>query len=469
MQILIGGVDKVSLYVARTLQIQDEVNARTTASFELIDKAGSYHPSNGAVVEIYDNDANLIFGGLIDDVIETNPMGTSALFYSISCVDFQSITDRRILNESYTSQTSGAIVTDVRTNILAGEGITVGQIDTGATIELGVYPTIPISQVFDELAEASGYSWWIDKNKALYFVNRSTFSAPFDITTASAYRNVTYRKSKEQYRNKQYIRAGKEKTSTQTATFKGDGEIQTFTVAFKIAEVPTITLNAGAQTVGIRGLDTGKDWYWSKDEKEISQDASGTKLTSSDTLSVSYVGFFPILTVAESSSAITSRKDTEGGTGIYESVEEQPSINDSTTALTLAQGKLDRYARISGELTYQTETTGLYAGQIQNITLPIHDIDSDFLIDKVTISQYDDTGLLRYDVHAVDGQALGGWVNMFKALLKVGKVVSIRENEVLIKLKSASDTVTVAESLSYIAAAPESRVGFATVDFSEVG
>lgn len=470
MQFLIGGIDRTGFYIRNSLSIEDEINARTTASFDLVDTAGTFHPEPGQVVQIKDNSLNLVFSGFLEEPEEHRPLGTNILQYKITCVDNQAIADRRFVNESFVNQTAGAIVTNILTTILADEGVIAGNIQTGVTLALAVYPTIHVSQAFDELAEASGFAWWIDKDKKLNFVSRETFAAPFNITgNASAFRNVVYRKVKDQYRNRQYIRAGQDKTNTQTETFKGDGEVRTFTVAFKIAEVPTITLNAGAQTVGIRGVDTGKNWYWAKNEKEISQDNAGVKLTSTDILSVAYVGFFPIMTVANAESEILARKAIEGGTGLHESIESFPNIDDADTALSIAQGKLDRFARISGQLTYQTETAGLQAGQIQNVVLPIHGVNGEFLIDRVTITDFDAKGNLRYDVHAVDGQALGGWTDLFKALLKVGKVTSIRENEVLIKLKSASDTARITETLTIDKAAPESRVGFATVGFSQTG
>lgn len=320
----------------------------------------------------------------------------------------------------------------------------------------------------------SGFTWWIDSDKALYFVDRSTYLAPFNITATSPIRNVQYRRNEDQYRNKQYIRAGQDTTDPQVAVFKGDGEQKTFTVAYAIAVTPVIQVNTGAgyvaKTVGIRGIDTGKDWYWNKGEKEVSQDSAGTALSATDLLKLpSYVGFFPILTVSEDASAITARKAVSGGTGIREAIEQQSSIDSSDAALEIAQGKLVKYARIAGELTFETDTVGLEVGQIITVTFPAHSIAGiEFLIDRITVSEPFDDHTLRYFVHGVDGQALGNWTTFFKALAAQATTFSLRENEVLIKLKSAVDAVTVAESLSYVAAAPESRVGFATVGYSEV-
>lgn len=683
MQLLIGGVDKTSLYVVNSLEIGDEINARSTCRFQLVDKTGVYHPPNGATVEIYDNDATLIFGGFVKEPDENVLWGTSALSVNVDCVDNQAICDWRLVAESYDNMTTGAIVKDMIDTTLAEEGVwynpsalsfdgvddyvtiptiptssqitielmfnplsvgstknlcwgyttnrfiltvetnltmkwfmTIGGVgigykttsllynmnawnhvaitydgatirfylngvqdpatfaatgtsaadafylgtnynhttsffhgsiddvriwnvartqaeiqasynrelignetglvgywkfnegsgttaldstananngtisgatyttdvwDGGQSIQDGitatrvVFPRIKISTAMDELAEMSGYTWWVESNKRLYFVDRSTYLAPFNITATSPIRNVQYRRNEDQYRNKQYIRAGQDTTSPQIAVFKGDGEQKTFTVAYAIAITPVVEVNTGAgyvaKTVGIRGLDTGKDWYWNKGEKEISQDSGGTALSATDLLRLpSYVGFFPILTVSEDASAIAARKAVSGGTGIREEIEQQASIDSSAAALEIAQGKLVKYARIAGELVFETDTIGLEVGQIITVTFPAHDISGvEFLIDRITISEPFKDQTLKYFVHCVDGQALGNWTTFFKKLAAQATTFSIRENEVLIKLKSAIGTVTVAESLSYVAAAPETRVGFATVGFSEVG
>lgn len=677
MQIIIGGVDKSSLYRVNSLEIGDEINARSTCRFQLLDKTGAYHPPNGATVEIYDNDANLIFGGFVKEPDESVPMGTSALFVNVDCVDNQAICDWRLVADSFDNLTTGAIVKDIIDTTLAEEGVWynpsalsfdgvddvvtlatpvllsgeftqemwikysntilkmwtggkpttnikfgvsgnffiriinggssdtsvaspsvdtwhhvaitrdssnkvdlivnggtptrlfsdvaqvgetslgligtstdlqrfTGPIDdvriwnvartpaqilashnreligtesglvgywklnegsgstasdstananngtiTGATyttdveggqsIQAGitatraVFPRISATSAFEELAEMSGFTWWVESNKRFFFVDRSTYLAPFNITATSSIRNVNYRRNEDQYRNKQYIRAGQDTTDPQAEVFSGDGERKTFTVAFAIAATPVIEVNTGAgyvvKTVGIRGVDTGKDWYWNKGEKEISQDSAAVALATTHLLRLpSYVGFFPILTVSEDGSAIAARKAVSGGTGIREAIEQQASIDSADAALEIAQGKLVKYARIAGELTFETDTVGLDVGQIIMVTLAAHEISGvEFLIDRITVSEPFADQALRYFVHAVDGQALGNWTTFFKALSAKATSFSIRDNEVLIKLKSAVDAITVAESLSYVAAAPETRVGFATVGFSQVG
>lgn len=470
MQIKIAGIDKTSLLQPGSLNISDEVSNRSTAGFQLVDKTGTYHPSPGQPIEIYDNALNLIFGGMVEDPEEENPLGTDTLFLPIQCVDQQALADRWLAIETYDNQTCGYMVNDFITKYLAQEGVTIGTIQDGPTVSRAVFPYVAVSKAMDDLAELAGFSWWITADKKLNFVSRETFRAPWNITDTSPIRAVKVRTNKAKYRNRQYIRAGRDVTDPQQESFAGDGKRQTFVVGFGIAQVPTVTLDGVVQTVGIRGLDTGKQWYWSKSEKEITQDQSGVPITDVNTLDVDYRGYFPILVVADSGSAISKRKAVEGGTGIYESIDQDASIDSATAALDIANGKLRKYARLSKEITFETDKAGLQAGQIINVTQSIHNITSaEFLIDNVTISEYTPNGDLRYQVHAVDGEALGGWTNFFKALANQGGNFSIRENEVLVKLKSATDTVGAKDTLVISKGAPESRIGYAMIGMSEVG
>jgi hypothetical protein len=76
---------------------------------------------------------------------------------------------------------------------------------------------------------------------------------------------------------------------------------------------------------------------------------------------------------------------------------------------------------------------------------------------------------LTFTVEALDGENIGGWEAFFDAISREGRVVEFRENEVIILLRIASDAVLLTDIVTATAAAPESRVGFAIVGFSEVG
>ncbi len=449
----INGVDKTNIIRVRSLRISDTVNARSTASMSIQDAAGAYRPEVGQAVEIWDGLTQL-FGGSIDDVPEEKILGATALRYSgIPLVDHHQLADRRLVAETYESDLAGDIIKDIMTKYLASESITVGTIQDGPTINKAVFNYLPASQCLDELSELTGLQWRINPDKSLDFFDRATFTGTA-ITSASAIRNVRVRRNRDSYRNRQYLRAGQDISTTQTRTFKGDGETQVFAVELPIAEEPVVKVGGVAKTVGIRGLETGFDWYWNKGDKTISQDTDGVKLTGAEILTVEFKGFYPIIVVAEDPEAVTDRVTNEGGTGFYESIEDKSSIDTKTAATDYANALLRRYAKIDTTLSFDTYTAGYQAGQLVNVSIPEHGINEDMLISKVNISEPGlQDGGLNYNVELVSGEAVGGWVNFFKKLAQQGKTFVIRENEILIKLITFTDSFvvpTMEDEITYV-------------------
>jgi len=439
--IYIGGVDRTGYVAFNSLQISSAINERSTAALDIIDDDGIYRPNVGDIVKVYDG-ATLKWAGTIDDLPEVVLNGTSVLKYSgVPIVDYCQIADRLLVAESYEAQTAGYIVGDIITKYLASEGVTAGTIQTGITITKAVFNYMTASACFDELSELTGFQWRINPDKTLDFFDRTTYTGTA-ITDTSDKRNVKIKRNRQNYRNRQYLRAGSDIAAAQTLSFKGDGETQTFSVALPIALEPTITVNSVAKTVGIRGVETGLDWYWQKNDKTISQDTAGTKLTSSDTLAVTYQGYYPIMVVSDSQSEIAARKAIEGGDGVYESITEKSSIDTQESALEYSAGLLRRYANISTIITLDTFTE-YTAGQLVNVNITAHGIDEDMLVASVNITTMGAGADMRlvYSVKLVSGESFGGWVNFFKKLADSGKTFLIRENEVILKLSVFNDAL----------------------------
>lgn len=463
----INAVSRTSFFIRQSLSIKDELNARNLCSFDLIDPAGSYRPSIGQAVTIT-QDATTIFGGTIDRLEEYQPEGTSALAYSVECVDYNQLADRFMVVKEYTSQTAGAIIADIVTDHLAAEGVTSTNVDAGPTIDNIVFNYDTAAQAFDKLAELSGYSWWIDYNKNLYFKSRDSIAAPISLTDSSGnFRKLRVTRHREDYRNRQFIKAGRDITGSRTDQFKGDGQLQAFVLKFPVARVPAVTIDGSSQTLGIRGVDSGKQWYWFGDDPVITQDDGGTVLTSTQTLAVTYQGFFPVLIRADDEGQQTARAAVEGGTGIYEHVREEKDLQDQDAAEQRAQGILRKYGRIPVILEFESDVDGLASGQLLPVNITAHNLSSDFLIESVTTFDPGMRNKIRYRVRALSGESLGGWVRFFKELARQARGFIVSDNEVLIRIQVLTDGVTLADTLTTSSAAPESRVGFALVGYAE--
>lgn len=314
------------------------------------------------------------------------------------------------------------------------------------------------SEIFDELSEINGFMWYIDFNKRLYFLDPKTFPAEYNINDSSSIRNVNYRQNNIQYRNKQFLRGGFGKTdtiTTESPSPKPDGVTRTFILTYPVASVPTIYINSvavSASDVGIKEKDTGKKWYYQLDDDKITQDTSQTVLSTTDTITVTYQGFYPIFVSSEDLNQIQARKIIQGGTGIVEKVESVSDINDSDYALDYTNGILRKFTKTQSELTYETFTDGLFSGVLQYINLTKYGIDSEFLIDKVEIRDFNN-GTFVYFIHAVSGFSFGSWQTFFGNMKKKLEKQSIREDEILVNnlyIREISDIVET-QTVSIIA------------------
>ena len=129
MQILINSIDQTQYYMPQTLRIEDEINARSTCNFRMVDITGTLNITNGQPIEIYHNSV-LIFGGFTFFPKKFNPIGTETLFFDIECVDNHIIADRFIVAEAYVNQTVPFIVNDLINTYLLADGVTAGIIQT---------------------------------------------------------------------------------------------------------------------------------------------------------------------------------------------------------------------------------------------------------------------------------------------------------------------------------------------------
>jgi hypothetical protein len=401
----------------------------------------------------------IIFGGTIDtlDDYEGDP---GYLYYNIIAVDYNQLADKKLMAASYSSTLAGDIVSAIITAALSDEGITAGTIESGDTISKAVFNYIKATDALDYLKNVTGLNWNIDFNKQLNFFSNASNVSPWTLTDLVPHENFKRTRTRDQYRNKQYLRAGTGKTSVQTLEKPApapDGVSRNFILRFPIAEKPVIYVNSTAvlsANVGVNGLDTGKEWYFTYNSNTVSEDGSEAVLTAGSTLEVTYSGLYPIIAVIDDPAQISARQAIEAGTsGIYESVVTEKSINENNQAIEYSEGLILKYGTIPSIVTFDTEVPGLQAGQLLPIQKPLYGINASFLIDSVQISAADG-GATNYSVRCLDGSSLGGWEEWFKELLKGNREFVINENEVVILLNVQTEAENWAGETTVITTTP---------------
>jgi hypothetical protein len=418
----IGGVRFLPWLAPEILQLVDGIQERSVLTFTL--KDGPTHaqpiispPRPGQMVTLNIGPTR-VFGGTVDSVEETRlGMRADAIEYRVTCTDWCAICDRRRCARSFVEKTVAYIINDLHAQYLVDEGITLGTI-SGATalIHEAVLDYITITEALDQLALRTGCHWYITPYKQLMFVERTEFAAPWELTATANVANVVVRRHREDYRNQQYISGARAETTEQRESFVADGEQRTFNVGYPIMYTPTVTLNGITETVGIRGVDSGLRWYWAADDDSVTRDSSAFDLAEGDVVEVTYIGAVDIMLRSRDEDEITERAAAEGGTGIYDNVYSLSGLYPFATILDTATDLLRRYGEIGATITFDTYTTGLEAGQLLTANLPEHDIDTTLLIVRVTLQELV-PGTYSWHVEAVDGEAIGGWVQWFREML----------------------------------------------------
>ena len=188
----------MDIYVNNTLvttqsdsvYVTDKIDERSTAGFIVIDLTNQYDFKKGMPIQI-DNDLSwvnaemtwdeaeqtwddgeLLFSGWIDKPIKYSPYGDGVFYHRITCMDNHYLADKRIISRAYQDEAVEDIVQDIFTDFLSGEGITVGQIDTGVTIKEAIFNYITVSDALNALADKVGYYWQISHDRKLYFRQR---------------------------------------------------------------------------------------------------------------------------------------------------------------------------------------------------------------------------------------------------------------------------------------------------------
>ncbi len=408
------------------------------------------HQTGDPVVLTEDTTGLKLFGGFINQLVKrevtNDPDGTYLIVFTYSCVDHSARLRRRLMNEAFVNTAFETIVTNINTNWLNDENFTVVNVATGPTIVRAPFSWRYVADVFDELAEIVGYSWWIDEDKDIHFVPRGTDTADFSITASQ--RNVISISSTEslaQYSNVVVQIGGNSLSNTLTETLIGDGTRRVFNVALRVGEKPSSIVAAGitinANEIGINGLDTGKKWYWQKGNNELEQDGTETELSDAQTLVVQYKGQLPVITRAEDAGQIAARAAVSTGTsGRYEKLLVDRSLDDLNIASDKARGYLRRFGVVPELIKFRTRKQTCRPGQLINIVLPELAVSGDYLIDEITYTDFGDDTLI-FTVTALSGESLGGWQAFWRRLHREDKL--ILGDDFITHLEAITETIEV--------------------------
>jgi len=334
---------------------------------------------------------------------------------------------------------------------LSAEGVTTEGVLDGPLVTKVVFNNIPVAQAFDQLFDLTGHYWNIDYYNVLTTGPRGISLAPFalDVGVNGIMRDFRDTETLAQYRNSQLVDGGKGITNQRTERFPGDGETRTWTVEYPIYEQPTIDIDGipvDPNTIGIRGLDEEKAFYWSKGSQQIGQDKDQAVIVSTDTIGITYRGLFDILTSVVDADGIAERQAVEGGSGLYEAITSEDKLDGDDVVMQRGLGLLRRYS-LGSDIEVETDQDGLAVGQQVEVTVAPMGITARLYL----IMGLEMHGLTperrRYRIQATTGELRGTFSEFWKRVFRRNPLTQ-NEGTVLQKVLQVRELVTISAVLT---------------------
>lgn len=461
---LVSGVDRSPRYDMQSLRWSRSLSKPSRVGLTFWDKTKTWHPTVGEPVELHLG-AELVFRGSLEEVSEEQLLSwnSQANRIALNCVDSERLASRYVVAKNYevVDQTMRDVildVVDVQTPMGTDDLVSLLMEDTGPDIAPFLVDYQTVKDVLNLITRQTGHCWYFTASGDLVVEALGKTMAPFEVSDANAvYDNVKVVTSRAKLRNRQFLRAGAQKTTGQEDKFLGDGQTQTFPLRFAVDNDPEITkptfsindVPVSSALVGIQGAedDAMLEWLYNVGGKTVSQTASLTALTSSQTLKVEYTGQVPTIILEELQTSIDDRLAVEGGSGLYEHIEQDEDLVDRQFALERAEGFLNRFGTPTETLSFSTRETGLQPGQLLTVNLADQGIQKDFLVQTVTLRDRGGTvsnGNLWWSVVAASPpEELESWVEFFTRNFRGKQVTISRTNEKVLIVRKREEQIAI--------------------------
>lgn len=227
--IYIDGVEQSAYVLESSIEVDQQMRSRANGQFTTVDENGTYYPSRGDEVVIYQILANSsllrIFGGRVFETKRTKHGGTSALITFVSCIDYNEMCDRRVVPFSTPAGTVRETLQTLFDSIMDEEGTTISLgADSGLdlTFPATEWNAIQLSEALNRIGEFSNLNWRIDfYNVFRMAVNpTSPTAAPIALAEGAAnYRNLSVTQTMAKYRNRQGVRSNRKFTGLVEDTY----------------------------------------------------------------------------------------------------------------------------------------------------------------------------------------------------------------------------------------------------------
>jgi hypothetical protein len=198
----INGVDHRAFVQMNSLSIQDTLGQPVTASFTILNP--SIAPAEGETIRVLFH-SQVIFSGTIDRVGKTTS-GLQVFSYRCECKDFSQVLERRIIRRNFTDVTVQSLLDSLLDNELTGELLTLGTIDSRATLPLVDAQNARAFDVCRTVAGTTGQTFYVDYDRSIQMRSTTVSASPLLLTESVVeIDGTTVQSDRETYRNHQTV------------------------------------------------------------------------------------------------------------------------------------------------------------------------------------------------------------------------------------------------------------------------
>jgi len=466
----IAGIDRWDDLIKDSLQIEAVLTYQIDSAQFMV---RGPQPSEGDEVIIEDDALGRLFAGIIVKVelADTSPDRTEKV-WDVDVDDYTVMLDRRLVVETYQNMTADAIVRDILAKYCPG--FTSNHVNTGApVIETtgGEFNYKHPSECFKWLCEYTGWQWYVDYNKDVWFFNPSELAqpAPMSLEPGGYFRNLKHTIETTGLRNRVYVRGGTMLSDSWTYEVKADGSARAWVLPHKPHEI-SMTVGGSLVTVGIENVhdEADYDYMMNFQEKYVRCSTQTTTPAAGTTLAFTYKYDIDVITMVEDIASQQAIAAVQGGDGVYEHV----IVDDSLTTIDAAEaagnadlrehanprvkGSFETEFYLAGNMLYPSDTlypsNTLYPtevirwapGQLVTINLPDRGIQGTFLVQKVTITPCTPE---KWTCRVEYGGRLLGIADYLQALWKAQQKKKLNETTILHKFTYGQEKVQVADEI----------------------
>lgn len=445
--VTINGTDRSKSVQWKTLKVSNILTNQTdSASLDVVYESvgNAYKPVIGQVVTIAEGGTTIFAGPIVR--ISAQPLAYKTILYSIECTDYSRFLDRVLVVDVFEQQTVTQIIQSIISEYTT-DGFTTTNVDCGIEVEYIAFNYETITDCLKQLADLTGYDWYVDENKDIHFFSKETNTAPFSLTDTSGnweYASLRLRNDNTQIRNQIYVRGGEYLGSEFTSVILANGTDTIYPLGYRYQDFD-VTLTGQKLTVGTENIDNENNYdvMYNFQEKIIRFRESRKPSNGSD-IRVSGKPYVPVIVKITDAEAQADMAAVEGGDGIYESAIIDKSIESKEAARERATAEIDKYKDTIVECEFRTRTSGLRAGQLMHLDIDSMDVDDYYIINSVRYQMWT-PNTMQYQVTLISKKTFGILDWMQRQIRDEKKKIEINSDEVLDVVKSANATISIAE------------------------